>query len=187
VVEQEGINRAHRAIESADHVLVIVDVERMQFPQVELPGSFNATLVLNKIDLVEHDSDGENVLSDDAKLNLLKALRSKSALPTNTSSAIRVSAKTGQGMDALKQHLLLLAGHDAHMDDAFIARRRHLDALDKAKMACMEAIARLEAGVMPELAAEELRQAQLALDAVTGRFDSEDLLGEIFGSFCIGK
>jgi len=189
VVEQEGINRAHRAIESADHVLVIVDVERMQFPQFEMPENLSATLVFNKVDLVEKDSSGELALSDDAKLNLLKSFRSnsKSAVPTNTAPAIRVSAKTGHGMDTLKQHLLSLVGHDAQLDDAFIARRRHLDALEKARMACMEAIARLEAVAMPELAAEELRQAQLALDEVTGRFDSEDLLGEIFGSFCIGK
>ena len=189
VVEQEGINRAHRAIESADHVLVIVDVERMQLPQFELPESLSTTLVFNKIDLVEQDSEGGLVLSDDAKLNLLEALRSKSrsAVPIDTVSSIRVSAKTGQGMDTLKQHLLSLVGHDAQLDGVFTARRRHLDALEKARMACMEAISRLEAAAMPELAAEELRQAQLALDAVTGRFDSEDLLGEIFGSFCIGK
>jgi len=189
VVEQEGINRAHRAIESADHVLVIVDATAMVFPEIDLPHGLSATLVLNKVDLIEQDAACDVETSDEVKLNLLRALRleSKSAMPLETASAISVSAKTGQGLNTLKQHLLSLAGHDAQLDGAFSARRRHLDALDTAKVACTAALARLHEGDMPELAAEELRQAQLALDAVTGRFDSEDLLGEIFGSFCIGK
>jgi len=189
VVEQEGINRALRAIESADHVLVIADAERMLLPQLDLPKNINTTLVLNKIDLAEQDSAGEPVLSDSAKYNLLKALPSSqnSPAPTDAASIIPVSVKTGQGIDNLKQHLLSLVGHDAQLDGAFIARRRHLNALDNAKTACTAALARLQSADMPELAAEELRQAQQALDSVTGRFDSEDLLGEIFGSFCIGK
>jgi len=150
VVEQEGINRAHRAIESADHVLVIVDVEQRVFPQIELPDKLSATLVLNKIDLAKQDSVGEFVLSGDLKTKFLNTLPSvsNSAELTATASGIRVSAKTGQGIDDLKRHLLSLVGHDAQLDGVFI---------------------------------------QLALDSVTGRFDSEDLLGEIFGSFCIGK
>jgi len=152
VVEQEGIIRAHRAIESADHVLVIVDAERMLFPQLDLPDNLGTTLVLNKVDLAEQDTGGEFVLGDDAKLNFLKGLQSneKSSVPAALNSAIRVSAKTGQGMDSLKQHLLSLAGHDAQLDGAFSARRRHLDALDNAKTACTAALARLnEANIQP--------------------------------------
>ena len=189
VVEQEGINRAHRAIESADHVLVMVDAERMLLPTLNLPPYLNATVVLNKIDLVEQDAAGKPVLNDAVTDQLLNALPSAANAnePRGVASIIPVSVKTGQGMDNLKYHLLSLVGHDAQLEGAFIARRRHLDALDNAKRACMVALERLQDASMPELAAEELRQAQLALDAVTGRFDSEDLLGEIFGSFCIGK
>jgi len=189
VVEQEGINRAHRAIASADHVLVIVDAERMLLPPLNLPDNLSATVVLNKIDLVEQHSSEEPILSDAARDNLLSVLpsHSKPGEPTDASAIIPVSVKTGQGLDKVKQHLLSLVGHDAQLEGAFIARRRHLDALENAKTASMAALARLQEAQMPELAAEELRQAQLALDSVTGRFDSEDLLGEIFGSFCIGK
>jgi len=188
-VEQEGINRARRAIESADHVLGIADAERLTMPKLDLPDNLSATIVLNKIDLLAQDATVEPVLSDIVKHKLLTALPS---IPMHANSAhelpiVPVSVKTGQGMDSLKKHLLSLVGHDAKLEGAFIARRRHLDALGNAKTACMAALARLQTADMPELAAEELRQAQLALDSVTGRFDSEDLLGEIFGSFCIGK
>ncbi|MCL4133856.1 UNVERIFIED_CONTAM: hypothetical protein GTU68_008679 [Idotea baltica] len=173
LVEQEGINRARRAIESADHVLVMVDASELRLPDVTLPENLSATLVVNKIDLAqkrfglsEPKQQFESLCGDDLMC---------------------VSVKTEQGMDELKKHLLSLVGHDAQLEGAFIARRRHLDALEAAKLASTAALARLKQSDMPELAAEELRQAQLALDSVTGRFDSEDLLGEIFGSFCIGK
>ena len=189
VVEQEGINRARRAIESADHVLVLVDAERLTLPTIELPAGLSATLVLNKVDLGEERTGEGHQLSSQQQALLLnnaaictdqfKTLLAEDILP--------VSVKTGQGMDALKQHLLSLVGHDAQVEGAFIARRRHLDALNSAKVASLAALSRLREADMPELAAEELRQAQLALDSVTGRFDSEDLLGQIFGSFCIGK
>jgi len=189
VVEQEGINRAHRAIESADHVLVIADAERLLLPQLDLPENMNVTVIVNKMDLLDQDSSGDLVLSKSVKERLLAALPtiSKPGLSEDAATVIPVSVKTGRGMNAVKQHLLSLVGHDAHLEGAFIARRRHLDALQNAKTACTAALARLQQADMPELAAEELRQAQLALDSVTGRFDSEDLLGEIFGSFCIGK
>ncbi len=195
VVEQEGINRAHLAIESADHVLVITDAERMALPQTDLPDNLDVTLVLNKIDLMEQGQADTTELANKTELSDAAIAQLRHALPSaqsfgvtaDTGSIIPISVKTGQGLDQLKQHLLSLVGHDAQLDGAFIARRRHLDALDNARSACMAALARLQEAEMPELAAEELRQAQLALDAVTGRFDSEDLLGEIFGSFCIGK
>lgn len=189
IVEQEGINRARRAIDSADHVLVIADAQQLQLPQLTLPANLSATLVLNKIDLVADASADENGQPSHGLAALMNDVRKLSPqFETLTQEDIvSVSVKTGQGMDALKQHLLSLVGHDAQLEGAFIARRRHLDALENAKVATMAALERLHESVMPELAAEELRQAQLALSAVTGRFDSEDLLGEIFGSFCIGK
>jgi len=179
IVEQEGINRAHRATQSADHVLVLTDAERLTLPEMDLPAHIPATLVINKVDL--NDSIDASTLIRNAK----SACSQFSAL--EEPAILSVSAKTGAGLDALRQHLLALVGHDAHLEGTFIARRRHLDALTTAQAASAAALQRLESGYMPELAAEEFRQAQLALDGVTGKFDSEDLLGEIFGSFCIGK
>jgi len=193
VVEQEGINRARRAMDSADHVLVLVDAERLTLPDLSLPISLSATLVVNKLDLVNGDSvpesDDGNALPAELQIKLVDD--AQSCLPQfnqlKKENVIGVSVKTGQGMSQLRQHLLSLVGHDAQLEGAFIARRRHLDALNNAKLFSVAALERLHSSEMPELAAEELRQAQLALDSVTGRFDSEDLLGEIFGSFCIGK
>lgn len=189
VVEQEGISRARRAIESADHVLVLVDAPRFILPPLDLPAGLSATLVLNKIDLVQQvPGDATTLSAEQEALLLNNAHHSMEQFKElSIQDIIQVSVKTGQGIDALKQHLLSLIGHDAQVEGAFIARRRHLDALTSAKQFTIEALARLREADMPELAAEELRQAQLALDSVTGRFDSEDLLGKIFGSFCIGK
>lgn len=190
-VEQEGINRARRAIDAADHVLVLVDAERLSLPSLDIPDVLPATLVVSKIDLArqEADADADGELPGEQVQQLLRDAQSaaKQFSDLSVEQVISVSVKTGQGMDSLKQHLLSLVGHDAQVEGAFIARRRHLDALTRAKHASLAALDRLRTSDMPELAAEELRQAQLALDSVTGRFDSEDLLGEIFGSFCIGK
>lgn len=189
VVEQEGISRARRAIESADHVLVLVDAERLTLPTIELPSGLSATLVLNKIDLAKEHAAGIHRLSAEQQTELCNDAKHCASQfeSLKMEDILSVSVKTGQGMDELKQHLLSLVGHDAQVEGAFIARRRHLDALNSAKVASLAALSRLREADMPELAAEELRQAQLALDSVTGRFDSEDLLGQIFGSFCIGK
>jgi tRNA modification GTPase len=98
-----------------------------------------------------------------------------------------ISATAGTGIDALKRHLLSLAGHDSAVEGVYSARRRHLEALHAARQATDAALLLLRDSMMPELAAEELRVAQQSLDLITGRFDSEDLLGRIFSDFCIGK
>jgi len=90
-------------------------------------------------------------------------------------------------MAALREHLIKIAGRDAAVEGVFSARRRHVDALTRARASTDAALHRLQSGDMPELAAEELRYARQALDEVTGRFDTEDLLGRVFGQFCIGK
>ena len=98
-----------------------------------------------------------------------------------------LSAKTGDGVDLLKQHLCDSVGYHPQDDGVFIARRRHLDALHRAGVAIAagyDCLAGLGAG---ELLAEELRQAQLALGEITGTFTNEDLLDQIFSNFCIGK
>ncbi len=83
--------------------------------------------------------------------------------------------------------MVFLSGHDRQVEGVYIARRRHVDAIESARKATRAALMRLAENVMPELAAEELRLAQQSLELITGRFDSEDLLGKIFSSFCVGK
>lgn len=166
-VEQEGIRRAHAQMHSADHVLVIVDATQAQLPPLDLPENVARSVIINKIDQVDEHTRQSLMHRFDARLAL--------------------SARTGQGLGDLQQFLLSLAGHDSSVEGVYSARRRHLDALHQARQASDAALLRLRSGDMPELAAEELRLAQAALDEITGRFDNEDLLGRIFSSFCIGK
>lgn len=167
IVEQEGIRRAREQMKSADHVLVLIDAKNPIMPSLDIEDVIPRTIIINKSDTV----DQAIIDSVQKKYN----------------ATISISAKHGQGMDLLKAHLLEIAGHDSSIEGVFSARRRHLDALVRSRQATEIAIQRLTDSAMPELAAEELRLAQKSLDQITGRFDSEDLLGRIFGSFCIGK
>lgn len=196
IVEQEGIERTRRAVSSADHVLMLVDVTTLEFPEVDLPDGVPVTVLINKIDLGEQDFRADRSVTDDIPEQPIDDqpvvsadhVRKLERLHSLTSSPIRfVSVKSGQGMEPLRDHLLSLAGHDSSIEGVYLARRRHLDALAEARAATIAALARLTEGVMPELAAEELRLAQQALDRITGRFDTEDLLGRIFSDFCVGK
>jgi tRNA modification GTPase len=103
----------------------------------------------------------------------------------NPTPIFAISALTGAGIEALIAHLHSVAGYSAASPGTFSARRRHLAALERARV-CLVA-ARRELGGALELAAEELRGAQAALDQLTGELTSDDLLGEIFATFCIGK
>jgi tRNA modification GTPase len=98
---------------------------------------------------------------------------------------LAISALTGAGIDALISHLHVIAGYDAAAAGTFSARRRHLAALERAQARLVAARAELDRAL--ELAAEELRAAQAALGELTGELTSDDLLGEIFATFCIGK
>ncbi len=180
-VEQEGIERARRAIDSADHILIVADANNTVFPDVNIKEGVGVTLLLNKTDLLTADTLQFDSLRRQAASDCI------SALHCHPDSVLLTAIKHGNGVNELKRHLLKLVGHNAQVDGAFSARRRHLLALAQAREACDAALLRLKDNTMPELAAEELRLAQQHLDAVTGRFDSEDLLGEIFSSFCIGK
>jgi tRNA modification GTPase len=97
-----------------------------------------------------------------------------------------LSARTGQGLDLLRAYLKQAAGFEQTGEDGFTARRRHLDALDRARQHLNAAAEQVTAGA-GELLAEDLRLAQLSLSEITGEFTSDDLLGKIFSSFCIGK
>jgi len=167
VVEKIGIERAHQAIDQADHVLVLLDVVDPVMPKLPTIHKQRLSIVLSKIDLVEDDT--------------LKSLQRRFDV------ALCVSTKTGQGIPELSRYLLKLSGHNQQVEGVYIARRRHIHAIESARQATDAALLRLKENVMPELAAEELKLAQQSLELITGRFDSEDLLGEIFSKFCIGK
>lgn len=167
VVEAEGIRRALKAAESADLVVILVDASQADDHAAffdQLPKSSNRLLVYNKTDL-----DGVVVPSGELGL----------------------SALTGDGLDELKARLKEILGvggsFSASGETAFTARRRHLDAVRRADQALMTGTIALLENEQGELLAEELRICQQFLGEITGEFTADDLLGEIFSSFCIGK
>lgn len=175
-IELEGIRRAWQEIERADRILLLVDAseneelrpERLIPEFVErLPNLDNLTVVRNKVDLITDE-----------------ALLKTEAL---SGEVINVSAKTGFGIDNLKQYLKSCMGFSAHGEGQFTARRRHLDALEKAQDFITEGRTQLIEAQAGDLLAENLRLAQLALSEITGEFTPDDLLGRIFSTFCIGK
>jgi tRNA modification GTPase len=171
IIEREGMRRTREELAGADHVLLVVDAqvglsEQEQAILGALPTNTTHTVVLNKIDL-SHASAGREEGSAGVTL--------------------RVSARTGAGMDLLQQRLKECAGFDGKSEGCFSARQRHLDALQQANTAITSAREMLKEGAGEEILAEELRQAQYALGAITGEYSADDLLGEIFATFCIGK
>ena len=174
IVEAEGIRRATREMGRADRVLYVVDaanpteaVFSALAPQLAtLPPGVPVTIVFNKIDLA----------AIPARLD-----------ETTTPAQLYLSARTGAGIDLLRTHLKMSAGFVDSGSGALSARRRHLDALRRARDHALKAADALMESRSAELFAEDLRLAQQALGEITGEFGSDDLLGEIFGSFCIGK
>lgn len=165
-VEQEGIRRAHEEIKQADLILKVIDAN----DEREIGTTFNTSapilIIRNKIDLKDErphikEQNGETIIS--------------------------LSAKSGNGMELLKQQIKKTVGFQANSEGIFSARRRHLDALQRAKRFLEQGQQQLTEFRAGELLAEDLRQAQLALSEITGVFTSDDLLGKIFSSFCIGK
>jgi tRNA modification GTPase len=174
VVEAEGVRRANSEIARADRVLYIVDagitdhvgLEASMSELASLPAGIPVTLVFNKIDLAG-----------------MPARVDETAVPPR----VFLSARTGSGVDLLRAHLQRSAGYAKCESGALAARRRHLNALQRARQHVQSAANTLSSTRAFELFAEDLRLAQHALGEITGEFTSEDLLGEIFGSFCIGK
>ncbi len=167
-IEQEGIRRAHEEIQKADKILLLIDARE---PEVEsilktLPPDINVTKIYNKIDLLDIEPEIKQ---------------------TEHSTQIYLSIKTGNGMELLKQHLKQSVGFNEATDNVFIARRRHIEALRKGYEFVESALNQLQGIQAGELVAEDLRQAQNSLAEITGKFTSDDLLGKIFSSFCIGK
>ena len=167
-VELEGMRRARAEIAAADHVLLLIDDTEPDDNDsllAEFPPHLPLTRVHNKIDLSGHPTGCHR---------------------TDAGTVIHLSLKTGEGLELLTRHLKQCAGYAGAGDGVFMARRRHLDAIDRALTAIRNAMHHFKAGVL-ELLAEELRIAQHALAEITGEFTSDDLLGRIFADFCIGK
>ncbi|MFD1216763.1 tRNA uridine-5-carboxymethylaminomethyl(34) synthesis GTPase MnmE [Microbulbifer celer] len=175
-VEQIGIQRAWEEIRAADRILLVADARELDtldpdraWPEFtrQLPDPEKLTLVVNKIDLSEYSAG---------------LLAHSDGIPI-----VAISAKTGAGIDALRDHLKQCMGYSAGNEGNFSARRRHLDALTRARALIVNGQAQLTSSGAGELLAEDLRQAQLALGEITGAMTADELLGKIFGSFCIGK
>ena len=182
-VERIGVARAREALAAADHALLVVDASAPALPDGALPGAVPVTLVVNKIDLVDEGVEGDGGDRGDVVADRVVATL---GIDPGT-PRLALSATDGRGLDALRAHLAALAGRDASVEGVYLARRRHVEALARARDATRAALGRLRGGDWPELAAEEPRDAQRALEGITGRFDADDLPGDIFGAFCIGK
>ena len=175
-VERIGVERALKAIEEADRILLLIDSTAPEardpfalWPEflAKRPAADRVTLIRNKIDLsgesvgIQPESDGHVTLS--------------------------LSARNGEGLTLLREHLKTCMGYQQTAESGFSARRRHLEALHQAAAYLDHGHAQLTLAGAGELLAEDLRQAQQALGEITGAFSSDDLLGRIFSSFCIGK
>jgi tRNA modification GTPase len=171
-VEAEGIRRAQAEMHRADRLLFVIDVIDdplgMAFflERHRLPSDVPVTLIFNKCD---------------------RAVGIPVADTTAGPPRITMSARTGEGLDVLRAHLKLCMGYQTLDAGTVSARQRHLDALQRARAYTEEAARQLQERRAGELVAEELRAAQQALNEITGEFTSDDLLGRIFSSFCIGK
>ena len=167
-VERIGIERTWAAIAKADFLLLLIDATQGECEadrdiKKGIPSSLPCIRVMNKIDLLT--GQAARVNQDD-------------------SSTAWISAKTGEGMEGLRKLLLEAAGWQGGGEGLFMARERHVQALEQAQTHLESAAQQLS---RPELFAEELRLAQESLGTITGEFTSDDLLGEIFSRFCIGK
>ena len=167
-VEKSGILRTWRATETADIALLLIDTAH-GITEVEksildrLPQEIAKIWVHNKIDVSRETPEIHE---------------------TDIETHIYLSAKTGQGLDLLKTQLLKQVGYQAIGEGAFMARARHLQALTQVSQHLQNASLQINSA---ELVAEELRLAQESLSNITGEFTPDDLLGEIFSKFCIGK
>lgn len=175
VVEQIGIERSQRAVREADVALILIDPAeginaKTQAILDSLPPTLKKIEIRNKIDLA---GETAAMVSDGLKL------------ASGADTLIKLSAKTGAGLDLLKQALLNEIGWQGESEGLFLARRRHLAALHEAEAELENAA--LCGNHQIELLAEHLRLAQAACSEITGEFTADDLLGVIFSRFCIGK
>ena len=168
IIEQEGIRRAHTEINNADVVLLVYDASDKSVDLSILPESVKdkpKIVIKNKIDLT----------------------RSKTGIQKiQNNPEISISAKNGDGINIVRKALADFAGLNSNTEGVFLARKRHIIAINETLSFINSAISQLDGGAS-ELVAEDLRQAGMHLGQITGEFSSDDLLGQIFSSFCIGK
>ncbi|OOF71383.1 tRNA uridine-5-carboxymethylaminomethyl(34) synthesis GTPase MnmE [Rodentibacter caecimuris] len=174
-VERIGISRAWNEIGQADRIILMLDdsdpnsqdLEKVQSEFLTtLPTDIPITIVRNKIDL---SGKAENIYNENGYV------------------IICLSAQTQSGIDLLREHLKQSVGYQTSSEGGFLARRRHLEALEQADLHLHAGLTQLTEFAAGELLAEELRIVQHHLSEITGQFTSDDLLGNIFSSFCIGK
>ncbi|MBI0134090.1 tRNA uridine-5-carboxymethylaminomethyl(34) synthesis GTPase MnmE [Snodgrassella sp. W8132] len=178
VVERIGIERSQQAVQQADVALILIDQREglnatTAAILAQLPASLHKIEVHNKIDLT-----GEAASCVSRETGKLRAF-------TDAGQVIALSARTGEGLDLLRQALLQQVGWQGESEGLFLARTRHIQALEQAKEELLNASMCQENQI--ELFAEHLRLAQNALNEITGEFSADDLLGVIFSRFCIGK
>ncbi|MEX1668069.1 tRNA uridine-5-carboxymethylaminomethyl(34) synthesis GTPase MnmE [Zhongshania guokunii] len=171
VVEQEGIKRAWAEIANADRILLVIDSQDAEDETQAIPSELQPFIAQQKLSIIYNKCDlsGHPVTIDNGDI-----------------TRIYLSAKQTTGIDLLREHLKSCVGYNDG-DTPYIARRRHIEALNIGREhihAGEKQLVHYNAG---ELLAEELRIAQQALAEITGEFSSDDLLGRIFSSFCIGK
>lgn len=182
-VERIGIQRAWAEIEQADRVLLMIDSTTTEtdpktllhalYDEQGLASETDSLLASGRLTVIRNKAD----ISEE---NM--GLSTTQDFPT-----ITLSAKHNQGVDDLRDHLKDVMGFEAASEGGFLARRRHIDALNRAQEGLDLGRQQLDGMAAGELLAEDLRMAQNALNEITGEFSADDLLGEIFGSFCIGK
>ena len=163
LVEQEGIRRTRQALNQADLILLLRDGSALDDRDDELPANIPQLLAYNKAD------------------------QTPPAVQAQHADGLWLSAKTGAGIDALRDAIACAVGRDSREESPYIARERHLRALHQAERHYQHALAQLHSTQNGELIAEDLRLAHEALGSITGAVSSDDLLGHIFSSFCIGK
>ncbi|MFO7706174.1 MAG: tRNA uridine-5-carboxymethylaminomethyl(34) synthesis GTPase MnmE [Halopseudomonas sp.] len=175
-VEKIGVERAMAAIAGADRILLMVDASQPEAQPAQhlwpaflqqRPDPAKVTLIHNKIDLIG-EQPGQQTAADG-------------------SVTLKLCARTGEGIDLLRDHLKQCMGYVQTAESLFSARRRHLEALEQASSHLSHGYDQLTLMGAGELLAEDLRMAQQALGSITGEFSADDLLGRIFSSFCIGK
>jgi tRNA modification GTPase len=174
-VEKIGIERAWQEIKQADRVLLMIDSAQDEsadpkaaWPEFfeKIPSNIGLTIIRNKADISQAKTGYSEL---------------------NATPTITLSAKTGAGVTELTEHLKHIMGYQGSTEGGFMARRRHLVALEQAHQHLIIGLEQLESYVAGEILAEELRFCQQELNKITGEFTNDDLLSEIFSSFCIGK
>jgi tRNA modification GTPase len=183
-VERIGIERAWREIDQADRVLLMVDSATDETDPAKLLHAIYDEQGLNA-------EVADNVIAE----HRITVIRNKADISAETIGyrdisqypTVTMSAKHNRGIETLREQLKQVMGYNATSEGGFLARRRHIEALKRAQQAILAGEEQLHGMAAGELLADDLRAAQQALSEITGAFSADDLLGEIFGSFCIGK